>query len=347
RLLNTVLPPGWLPLGAAGLADAAVLPALLGTLGFGLIGTASLWRAYRTTIKLYTGQFATGERRTTTAAEMAAEAAADADPTRVRFLERRLPWVSEHASAVALAGFRSILRAPEAKMSLIAPLIMVVVFGGVAASGAGTPPAALRPLIAFGTAAGVLLIAGAQLIGNQFGYDRAGFRAYVLSPVPRREILLGKNLAVAPLAVGMGTVLLLIAGIVYPMRIDHYPAALAQLLSAYLVFCVLANGLSILAPMPMKAGTLQAAEVKLVPVVLQMVFLMILPLVLVPVLLPYGLEILLDQLDVVHGLPISLVLSLGVLALVVFLYGKLLTAEGAWLSAREQKILEVVTSKAE
>jgi ABC-2 type transport system permease protein len=347
RLLNTVLPPGWLPLGAAGLADGQMLAAVLGTLAFGLIGTASLWRAYRTTVRLYTGQFATGERRATTPAEAAAEAAADADLTRVRFLEWRLPWVSEHASAVAVAAFRSLLRAPEAKMSLLAPIIMVVVFGGIAASGGGNPPAVLRPLLAFGAAAGVLLIGGAQLIGNQFGYDRAGFRAYVLSPVPRREILLGKNLAVAPLAVGMGTVLLLLVGIVFPMRIDYYPAALAQLVSAYVIFCALANGLSILAPMPMKAGTLQAAEIKLVPVVLQMVFLMILPLVLVPVLVPYGLETLLDQLDVVHGLPISLVLSLGVLGLVVYLYGKLLTVEGAWLSAREQKILEVVTSKAE
>ena len=34
------------------------------------------------------------------------------------------------------------------------------------------------------------------LSGNLFGFDGAGARAYVLSPVPRRTILLGKNLAV-------------------------------------------------------------------------------------------------------------------------------------------------------
>src|SRR5262245_10978384 len=343
RLLNTVLPPGWLPLGAAGLTDGAVLPALLGTLGFGLIGTASLWRADRTTLQLYTRPVASGERRATTPAE----AAAEDDPAKVRLLERQLPWVSEHASAVALAAFRSLLRAPEAKMSLLAPIILIVVLAGASTTTDESPPAALRPLLAFGAAGFVVLLAGAQLIGNQFGYDRAGFRAYVLSPVPRREILLGKNLAVAPLAVGMGVLLMLIVGIVYPMRIDHYPAALAQLVSAYLVFCLMANALSIVAPMPMKAGSLQAAEIKLVPVMLQMLFLMILPLVMVPVLLPYGLETLLDQLDLVHGLPISLVLSLGLLALVVFVYAKVLTAEGAWLAAREQAILEVVTSKAE
>jgi hypothetical protein len=193
----------------------------------------------------------------------------------------------------------------------------------------------------------VLLICGAQLIGNQFGYDRTGFRAYVLSPVPRREILLGKNRAVAPLAVGLGGVLLLLVGAVYPMRIDHYPAAVAQLLSAYLVFAMLANGLSILAPIPLKAGSLQAAQMRLVPILLQMVFLMVLPLAVLPVLAPIGLEVLLARLDVTDRLPVSLVLSLALLGVLVLLYRKVLTWEGQWLAAREQAILEVVTTKAE
>src|SRR5205823_6627519 len=39
-LANVVLPPGWLAMGAMGLAEGDVLPALLGTLGMGLIGSA-------------------------------------------------------------------------------------------------------------------------------------------------------------------------------------------------------------------------------------------------------------------------------------------------------------------
>src|SRR5262249_25983022 len=38
RIINTALPPAWLPLGAADLAAGAVLPALLGTLGLALVG---------------------------------------------------------------------------------------------------------------------------------------------------------------------------------------------------------------------------------------------------------------------------------------------------------------------
>src|SRR5262249_4566212 len=60
RLVNLLLPPGWLPLGAMSAFAGDMLPPLLGTLGLTLLGTASLWRAYRTTVRLYTGQFTSG-----------------------------------------------------------------------------------------------------------------------------------------------------------------------------------------------------------------------------------------------------------------------------------------------
>jgi ABC-2 type transport system permease protein len=269
------------------------------------------------------------------------------DATKVRLVERRLPWVGEPVSAVATAGFRSLTRAPEAKMSLLAPLIMVVVFGGVMASAGGDPPAELRPLIVFGASGMILFISGLQLLANQFGYDRAGFRAYVLSPLPRRDILLGKNLAVAPLLLGLGLMGFLVVGAVYPLRADYYPAALAQMLSTYLILCMLSNVLAILTPIPLAPGSLQPAKIKAGPVLMQMLVMMLLPLFLLPVLAPYGLEVLLDHLDVVKGIPISLPLSLVVLALVVSLYRFVIGRQGAWLMRREQKILEVVTSRAE
>jgi hypothetical protein len=341
RLVSLVFPPGWLALGASATARGAALPALFGTLGFGLIGAFSLRRAYRTTIRLYTGAYTGQERRS------APPAARPIDLNRVRLLEWRLPWVSEHASAVAVAAFRSLTRAPEAKMLLIVPVILLVVFAGSMMSAKADPPIWVRPLMALGSGTMVLLICGAQLIGNQFGYDRAGFRAYVLSPVPRRAILLGKNLAVAPLGLGMGLFLMVLVGVVYPMRIDHYPAAVAQLVSAYLVFCLLANALSILAPVPMAAGSMQPAQVKLIPVLLQLAFMTVLPVALVPVLVPIGVEVLLAELAGVRGLPVSLVLSLVVLAVTVFVYRMGLKWEGDWLAAREQAVLETVTSTGE
>jgi hypothetical protein len=261
-------------------------------------------------------------------------------------IEWRLPWVSEQASAVATAAFRSLMRAPEAKMALIAPIIMVIVFGGIFASTRADVPHSARPFMALGGAA-VMLLSAVQLIGNQFGYDRAGFRAFVLAPIPRREILLGKNLAVAPLSIGIGTLLAIIVGVAFPMRPDQYPAAVIQLISAFLLFCLMANALSILAPMAIASGSMKASDVKLVPVLLQLCFLMLMPIAFMPAVLPVVVELVLNELDVPEGWPMSLALSILLLIVVVFVYRKLITMEGEWLALREKKVLEVVTSKSE
>lgn len=344
RLASTVLPPGWVALGAEGLAEGSAAPALLGTLGLALIGTASLWRAYRTTLRLYTGEYTAKERR----AAGPKPPAAPRDPNRVRMVEWRLPWVGEHVSAVAAAGLRSVLRAPEAKMAFLAPVMMVVMFGGIMVSmPGGNMPPLVRPFVAYGVGAMVFLIAGLQLMGNQFGYDRAGFRAYVLSPVSRRDILFGKNLAVAPVVLGLGLVSVAVVGAVFPMRVDHYPAVVAQILTTYLILCMVANVMSILTPIALAPGSLQPAQVKMGPVLMQMLISMCLPVLAVPVLAPYGLEVLLDQTDVVKGVPISLPLSLVVLGLVALLYRWVIARQGDWLASREQRVLEVVTSRAE
>lgn len=335
RTVNAVVPLGWLPLGAHDLAAGRVWPTLLGLLGYLGIASLSLWRAYRTTVRLYTGHYSGAARTPATTGPVARSE----KPTLV---EKTVPWVSEHASAVAVAMFRSLSRAPEAKMAMIAPAIMLLVLGGLVITTEATPPAVVRPLMAF--AGGVMVfLSGVQLTGNQFGYDRSGFRAFVLSPVPRREILLGKNLAVAPMALVPSLLVLAIVGGLFPMRVDHYPAVLLQSTSSFLLFCVLANGLSILAPMPVAAGAMKPANHKFLPVLLQMMFFVLFPIIFIPILLPYGIEVLLAETGVLEGWPVSLALSIPVLLLCVWIYRRLLTVEGNWLSAREQTILEVVT----
>ena len=86
-LINAVVPPGWLPLGAMTLGSGNVVPALLGTLGLTLIGSASLWRAYRTTLRLYKGEFTSGKGRTVAPSVKVKPAR----PTDL-LVERKLPW---------------------------------------------------------------------------------------------------------------------------------------------------------------------------------------------------------------------------------------------------------------
>jgi ABC-2 type transport system permease protein len=348
-VVNLVLPLGWLPLGAMGLADRNPLPAILGTLGLGLIGAGSLWRSYRTTLRIYTGQL-TGEKRPSPAATVApglpkSAVISAALPTGT-LLERHLPGLSEQAAAVALAGFRSLLRAPEAKMMLLTPIIMLVVFGGMFLSKSPNPPEYVRPLIATGALVMVLLSMG-QVVANQFGLDRSGFRVFVLCPARRGDILLGKNLSTAPLAAALAGVAIAALQVFMPMRWDHFLAIVPQFVSMYFLYCLMANWLSIFAPIPIAAGSMRPANFKFVPFLLHLVFTLVFGALIAPALAPLGIEFLLRQAGWTRGLPVCLLLSLVLCAGVILLYRLLLPLQGDLLQAREQQILETVTTKAE
>ncbi len=340
KLLNLVLPVGWLALGVMTAAEGNVIPSILGCLGMILIGTTSLWRAYRTTIRLYQGGFTSRPVRQTPSKL----------PKRPRklgvlLLERRLPSLSEPVSAIALGGLRSLVRSPEAKMMLLMPLVMGAIFGSMLLKGPHNIPSPFRPLVAMGAML-VVLMGVMQIMANQFGFDRDGFRVFVLCAAPRRDILLGKNLAFAPLALGKATILLIVVQVVCPLRLDHFLAMFPQFVSMFLLFCMLTNVLSIYAPMHIAAGSMKPSNQKLVPVLLQMVmFTCLFPLTQAPTLLPLGIEAALAYGGWSAGAPICLVLTLVECAAVVVIYRICLRWQGNLFQAREQRILEVVTNR--
>ena len=231
-------------------------------------------------------------------------------------------------------------------MMLLTPLIMVPIFGSMMLRGSQTIPESFRPLIAIGAMVFVLF-GMMQLMGNQFGFDRDGFRVFVLSAASRRDILLGKNLAFAPLVLGMAAILLPIVQVVYPMRIDHLLAIFPLYVSMFLLFCVLANLLSILAPIRVAAGAMKGSNPSLSTVLLHLVmFLVFFPISQGVILLPLGIEALMEFLGWTGGVPICLLLSLAECAAIVILYRVSLGWLGDLLQAREQGILETVTDRA-
>lgn len=238
------------------------------------------------------------------------------------------------------------LRAPEARMLLLSPIFLIVIFGGLYWRTPAELPLLARPLPAFG-ALSMILLSLIGVVGNQFGFDRGGFRIFVLSPASRRDILLGKNLAVLPLAFALFCPLLILVQVIYPLRLDHLFAMAPQFVSMYLLFCLIANFVSILAPMAIAAGSLKAADSRLVPALIRMFFLSLMPLVLAPTLLPLGMEFGLETLGWVEGMPVCLVLTVMECAAIVWLYHVVLTWQGRLLHGRELRIIEVVTTKAE
>jgi hypothetical protein len=338
RLVNIILPVGWLPLGVMFAADGRVMPSILGIMGMGLIGIGSLGRAYATTVGLYQGRF------TSRGGAPAAVGATPPGARKLRFLlvEARLPGFSEPVSAIALGGLRSLVRSPEAKMMLLTPVIMIPIFGSMLLRGGQRIPEWVRPLVAM-AGMGLVLLGVLQMMANQFGFDRDGFRVFVLCAAPRRDILLGKNLVFAPLALGMGGILLAIIQAVCPMRLDHFLAMVPLYLSMFLVFCIVANLTSIYAPGYVASGSLKPSNQKLGAVFLQLVmFGFLLPLSQAAMLLPLGIEAVMRLLGWAVGVPIYLVLTLAELAVVVAIYHFSLNWQGGLLQAREQKILDVV-----
>ncbi|MHB8972842.1 MAG: hypothetical protein ACYC3X_17970 [Pirellulaceae bacterium] len=352
-IVNALLPVGWLPYGARAAAQGSLWPGLLGSLGALTLGCLCLWRSYRTTLRFYTGGFQTGERKRISAVEPGAAVRAS------NFLEHRIRWVPDSAAVVAVGGFRSLTRSPEGKMLLLMPLLLIGVFGTMIVAGrARNVPELARPLLGLGVIS-ITMLSFTQLLCNVFGVDRDGFRAFVLSPVRRRDILLGKNLAVAPLTLGVCCLALMVLQLLQPMGFVHFLATLVQMLIAYLLCCLIGNFMSILVPSAVSIGSLKPAKAKVSTILLQILVVFLSPVILLPGIVLFGGELLLDQvmessgvpsgagLPVGAGIPVYLALSLLECAAVVWIYFRSLAFLGRWLQSRERTILEVVTKRVE
>jgi hypothetical protein len=191
-----------------------------------------------------------------------------------------------------------------------------------------------------------LLFGVVQFMANQFGFDRDGFRVFVLSAARRRDILLGKNLSIAPLILGLAVIVLTIVQFVCPLRLDHFLAMFPQYLMMFLLFCMVMNMLSIYAPVQVPAGSFKPANPKLTVVLLQLLTMMVLlPLTQAVTLIPLGAEMLMGFLGWTSHVPIYLVLSLAECALVIVIYHFMLNLQGSLFQASEQWILECVTNR--
>jgi hypothetical protein len=110
---------------------------------------------------------------------------------------------------------------------------------------------------------------------------------------------------------------------------------------------MLANCLSIFGPAPVAGGAFKRGNIRGIPLLLHIAFMFAFPLTQAPMLLPFALEYIVEDLSHLKGLPICFILSLGQFVAIVLLYRFVLDLEGNWLQAREKKILEIVAAKAD
>lgn len=350
RSANLVLPPGWLPYGAESASQGRLFPVAACMLGMALIGAVSLRRSYKSTIRLYRGDFNKGRKSSKRKIEPALKKVPKISPSPRKttlFLEKTLPGISESASAVALAGFRSIWRSTEVKMMLLNPVILFIVFGGIFAGKEGDMAVMLRPFAALGFMSFMLIMSMTGFTGNMFAFDRRGFRSLVLSGIPRRDIILGKNLSFMPFPVFLMAATVCGFQWLHPMRIDHLVAMLIHIVPVYLIFCLAGNLLSILSPVTLKEGSGMPAQNQGLRMLFQFLFILVVPVPLAFTIIPLGIEVLFSFFGVLKGYPIFLILGIIQAVLVLWLYRMSLNPMGMLMQKHEKKILEVVSKKGE
>ena len=340
RIAHVVVPVLWLPNGARELAEGRWWPALQGAAGAFALGAAGLARAYRSTVRFYQGG-GNGKPAPVKPAQA---------PTAVRgriLVERHLPLVPEEATALALATFRSMTRAPEVKMALAMNVFIFGIMGAsIFARGSAKIPEEIRPMLG-SVAVTVTFLGLLQVLFNQFGFDRDGFRALVLLPASRRLVLMGKNLALLPLAAGVFVVLLTLVTVLARLPVWAVAAAGLQFAGAYLALTTAGNLISILLPYRIAAGSLKPTKTKATTTLMMMLVNMLFPLAMVPILLPAGVGVLCGHYGWLPVAPVTLALSALLTAVAVLLYWFTLEPLGRLLQRREQKILQTVTQEVE
>lgn len=340
-LANRYFPPLWLAGGIDALGRGNAWGGLAAAAGMLLIAGFSLHRSYQTTLRLYRSDVGDGRpRQTGTSSEVAS-----ARPV-ANWLEWKLPRLNEPQSAVMLMTLRNISRAPEAKLALLAPILAVFLLGGLMLFRERAPVAEwVRPLIALGTS--FLAMAGvSQLLQNQFGFDRDGFRALMLAPVPERDYLIGKNAASAPLAIGLALIALIAQQLALPLHWSHFIASLFQMGTLYLVACLVGNLMSIVTPLGIASGSLKPVNFKLGTILLQFLLFFLAPLAMVPAVAPLGLEWLADRWGFFPGVPFYLLGAAFYLAVLLLVYRPMIRWQADLLRERKWKVLETVTNVA-
>jgi len=341
-LAHKLVPPLWVGQGAMSLGEGHPAPAALAALGLFGIGSLGLSRAYRSTVRFYEGR--TGRKKTRAERLARPKTAASAGES---LLERRVPCLPEDAVTMMLAALQSLRRATEVKMALAYNVVMIIVFAGTALFSHSRDYGFRRQLF-YATGMALLPFLGMiYLMTNQFGLDRAAFRTLVLSPMSRAHILLGKNLALLPVALALGVVYLALAALGLRLGMLVILAAVVQLFGAFFLASILGNVISSLLPFRVREGTLAQTKVSAARALLSILAHLICMAILSLLFLPALAVLLVFQTDGLVAQLAYLVLSIAELAVIATIYALSLFGLGGLLQAREKEILRVVTQEVE
>jgi hypothetical protein len=251
----------------------------------------------------------------------------------------------EDTAGLALMQLRSMTRAPEVRMMLGLGVFIAIFLPGMMLwrGGKTTPfPEAGKPFIAT-VAVVMILFTLLQLVCNQFGCDRDGFRSLVLLPTPRERLLFGRNLALLPLAAAIALIPLVAVSWFARLSAPVIAATMLQFLAAFLLFCIVGNLASILMPYRIASGSLKPTKQSWQTQVALMVLHLLYPMIISVVFIPPAVGFVVAKLGWLPAAPVNLLGSLLLVGGFAVLYWFTLGPVGRLLQRRETKILRAVT----
>lgn len=259
----------------------------------------------------------------------------------------QVPFLSPQISAVIEKELRYAMRNAQLRMMAVMPLVLIAVrlLRG-SRPGEGSTRETVASASSFAAYTEGLLVAGgvlyvflilSSLACNLFAYEAGGMRSFILAPVDRRTILLGKNLTIAFLSFVFCAVLLAVNQLVFrDLTLPALTFAALSFIFFAACFSVIGNWLSLRFPKRLQFGKrMNASGVTgflLIPILLVLA---------APVFLSALFGYLAQSLTMKYA-------TLGLFtALAVALYALLITMQGRSLQRSEQEILEAVSGRGE
>lgn len=276
-----------------------------------------------------------GGRRRRTRGEVTVE------PANQLYTGWKIPAMSPALSAIVEKELRYVLRNAQVRMMTLMPLILIAVrlmnrrrfdrSGPASGALAATFFKYGEGLMATGGVLYVFLIL-AGLFCNQFAFEHAGMRTLILSPVDRKTVLVGKNIAFSTLALIFSAGLLTVNQLVFrDITIGAFLFVVLSFLTFVSLMSLMGNWFSVRFPKRMKFGKrLNVSGV---------VGLLLIPMIIVLAIPPLAAT-------AAGYVAQSLLIEYATLTLLVILsfgfYLLTINAQGEALQRRELEILEAV-----
>jgi len=252
---NQVVPLLWPAYGLwTGISGAGFAMFFLCAAGLLLAALIGLRFGYVTTLRHYMGMYTTTSGKALPSAR---------NPISMPVTGRGFPFVDEDTAALIYAFYKSFTRHPHVRMLIIMPLCFGLFVLFMQRSGAygnvgsreqdWIPMAALVwPFVNF-----------SFFMFNIFGIDAQSFQTLQLSPLPRYKYLLAKNMAIAPVVLGLVVFFVAVSALLTHASGKTLFISLLLAIHLFLIFCTAGNLLSIKFPRRLHRDALRIPERRL------------------------------------------------------------------------------------